>query len=157
MHPPKAEQPPRPAQPRPQAAGHTEPLPSFARQPVTVKSRVAADSPLTQAAEAAHDGFAGFDPHNAAELRGMFDDLPGFFEALASGVSALAARFGDELPVDSRVAEYVRDMVGDLASLHGQADDLKATFEQAHETELARIDNPRPAEEVWDVNKGQAG
>lgn len=157
MHPPKAEQPPRPAQQRPKAAGHTEPLPTFARHPVTVKSRVTADSPVTQAAEAVTAGFAGWEPQNADDLRGMFDDIPHLAEAVTTGISALAAKFENDLPVDSKVADGVREMLGGLAGLQEQAEDLKATFEQAHATELGRIDNPRPAEEVWDTGRNQTG
>jgi hypothetical protein len=112
-------------------------------------------SPIQDAAEAVTAGFAGFHPENAAQLRGMFDDMPGFYEELASGVARLAEKFDSELPVDRRVAEGVREMVSALAGLADQAHELNGLFKQAHEPELRRLDEPRPQEELWDVRNNE--
>ena len=112
-------------------------------------------SPIHDAAEAIAEGFANFKPSNIEDLRGMFDDLPQLFENFVEGVNALANRFDDELPVKPVVGEGIREMVAGLAGLRDHSDALRTTFEQAHESELKRIDEPRPGEELWDVQNNR--
>lgn len=158
IRPPRAAKEQPEPKPEPQAMGHIEPRPQFtARTPEPKPRTGGGGSHMERLTELIREGFAGFHPENAADLRQMFDDIPEMFASLASGVSALAAKFGEELPVDPAIAEGVGELSTGLAALHDQGDRLKSVFEQAHEAELARIDSPRPNEELWDTPGGQAG
>lgn len=110
-----------------------------------------ADSPIQAAAEAVTEGFSNWDPQNAGDLVGFFQQFPEFFDELARGVGALAAKAGDELPLHPSVTEGIQEMASTLAGLHDHAEELNGHFRQAHERELERLDAPRPQEELWDV------
>jgi hypothetical protein len=112
-------------------------------------------SPIQALAEEIRAGFANFKPENISDLRGMFEDFPGFWEEVGNGIGQVAAMFDDELPVDHKVAEAIREMGAAAVGLRDHCDEMRSLFEQAHETELSRIDNPRVNEDMWDVGKGQ--
>lgn len=108
-------------------------------------------SPIQQAAEAVTAGFANFNPENATDLMGMFEGLSPFFEELASLLDVLARKSEDELPVHPTVNEGLREIVATLTGLRDHAEELNGIFREAHKTEIERIENPRPQEELWDV------
>ena len=112
-------------------------------------------SPIKALAEEVQAGFAGFDPHNVADMEGMFQDMPDFFDQFTTGIRTLASRFGEQLPVDPRVAEAIMEVGATLSGLADHCRETHKLFEQAHETELERLRNPRPQEKIWDVQNNQ--
>jgi hypothetical protein len=110
-------------------------------------------SPIRALAEEVQAGFAGFNPENITDLRGMFTDFPDFWDQLAEGIRGLATRFDEELPVDPKVAEAIREMGATIVGLGEHSREMGSLFEAAHEAELRRLDAPRPNEDMWDVSK----
>lgn len=110
-------------------------------------------SPIQALSEEVAAGFAGYRPESITDLRSMFDDLPSFFEEFAGGIRSLATRFDEELPVDPKVADAIREMGAIIVGLGEHCKEMKGLFETAHEAELSRLDNPRAGEEMWDVSK----
>ncbi len=109
-------------------------------------------SPITAAAEAVTEGFANFDPHNAADLMGMFETMPDFFEELARALNVLAQKSEDELPIHPATQEGIREIAAVLGGLHDQAGELNKLFRETHAKEIERIEEPRPQEQLWDVS-----
>jgi hypothetical protein len=112
-------------------------------------------SPIRALADEVQAGFAGFRPENITDLRSLMTDLPDFWDQLADGIRGLAARFDEELPIDPKVAESVREMGATIVGLGEHCREMSALFEQVHEPELRRLDEPRANEEMWDVNQNK--
>lgn len=97
----------------------------------------------------------GFVPETAAELDSLFKDLPSLHESVAKTLSNLAERFSSAKPVHSTVLDYLRDIAAWEAGLADSARDMEAIYRTAHEHDRARIENPRPGEDLWDVSRNR--
>lgn len=109
-------------------------------------------SPIADLADEVQSGFSGFKPESIPDLEGMFDDFPEFWDQLGEGIRVLAGRFDDELPVDPKVAEAIREMGATIVGLADHCREMKTLFEAAHEAELKRLREPRVNEKMWDVS-----
>lgn len=112
-------------------------------------------SPIKALAEEVQSGFGNFSPENVLDMEGMFEDLPEFFEAFRDGVRTLGTRFGEQLPIDPKVAEAIMEVGATLSGLADHCREMRQLFETAHATELERLRNPRPQEKIWDVSQNQ--
>lgn len=108
-------------------------------------------SPIANATEAVETDFGGYDPQDVDDLRGLFEDMPNFWETFNTAWTALASKVDSDLPVNPAVAEGVREMGALIAGLKDTADELLTQFQTSHEPDLQRQDEPRPAEELWNV------
>jgi hypothetical protein len=108
-------------------------------------------SPLASAVEAVRDAFAAFRPEKPEDFEDFFKGLPGFFRDQAGGLSALAQRGNDEMPLDKSVVEELREIAALFAGLGDKADELDQHFRAAHETELRRAHEPRAGEKAWNI------
>jgi hypothetical protein len=112
-----------------------------------------AASPVKDIAEQFNEAFAKFQPENAGDMIEFFKELPDLFETMADAFGHLGSRMQEEMPLDPRVAERVRELAGHAAGLRDEAQEINGTFRAAHEKEIQRIEEPRPAEEAWDVGR----
>jgi hypothetical protein len=94
-----------------------------------------------------------FSPETASELSAYLHDIQEVPQALAEALAANAEHFGSDKPVDSRIADMLRDASATARGANEALADAHDTFRQLHERELERIENPRPGEQMWDVSK----
>jgi hypothetical protein len=111
-----------------------------------------ASSPVEAAAEAVHQHIGGFTPESAGELDRFLHDLPRLFERTAEALAQLADRFGSDLPVHPSVHEHLRELAAVSAGSAEFAEEAWSLHRTVHDRELERIENPRPNEDLWDVN-----
>lgn len=103
--------------------------------------------------EAITDGFSNFKPeHVVPDLEGFLEHIPDLYVALSTEWKKLSGRVEDELPIDSRVPESMRDMTTVIDGLADSAREVFATFKRAHEQELDQHYNPRPGEAAWNTH-----
>jgi hypothetical protein len=141
--PPPPEQPParQPGLPlKPDTADH----PRQRKHPVS--------NQLQDTAEAIHQGIGSFEPENVDDLGAFLQGLPAVYEALTSGLSRLADRFGDEYPLHPAVVEHIRELGSAAAGQHEYAAEAHHIFTTSHQDDLERLDNPRTGEEFMDVS-----
>lgn len=112
-----------------------------------------AGSPLTELADQVTAHFASYDPQNLADLEGLFQDVPEFYEGLLRAFQVIAEKFDSELPVKPVVSENFREQMATLAGLRDHAQEANGIFQEAHADEIERIKNPRPGEKLWDVTQ----
>jgi hypothetical protein len=102
--------------------------------------------------EAVTTHLGGWQPDDAGDMIRFFrEELPGMFENMGAALALLGDRTSSDMPLDPIVGQYMTDMAG---SAHSQADvsrELAGVFENAHKTEIDRVENPRPDEHAWDV------
>lgn len=109
---------------------------------------------LQEAAEAFAEAFSQYGASVSMEEygRGLSAIAPSLRQ-VSEGITTMAGRMRDEDPVEDVVIEGVEDVGANLYSAADVAEELEATFEQAHERELERIRNPRRGEQRWDVTQ----
>lgn len=100
-------------------------------------------------------GLNSLEFHNAADIRDAFSQLPDIFRAVQAGLGHVADKMEAETPIHPDVIEHWREMLTALSGLADHADGLAPLFEQKHEEDLKRIDNPRPNEEILDVQSNR--
>lgn len=112
-------------------------------------------SPIAAVSEEVATSLSNFRPENVTDLRDGFRDLPDLFRVIRQGLSGMTERFADETPVHADVIEHMREMFTALDGLADHADSLGPLFEERHREELKRIDEPRPGEEILDVQSNR--
>jgi hypothetical protein len=95
-----------------------------------------------------------FDPQGADEIRQFLITHRDGLENLGHCTAALADAV-DELPRKffSDIRGYIDEIASLLMRMSGHADDTEIEFRRLHAVEIMRIDEPRPAEEVWDIGQ----
>lgn len=112
-------------------------------------------SPITRAAEEFSQAVSNFEPQGPNEMVGAFDGMPDAMEELTSAVAGLVSRAQSEMPIEPGTKSALDDLLSSMSGLRGQAEDVARRFRQDHESELNRIENPRPNERLWDVTQNQ--
>ncbi len=110
-------------------------------------------TPIAQATEAVQEFFHSFTPTTVADARSLFSELPEFLTETAKAIAAAAARIESDTPIAKAIAEHMHDLASGVAGLGDRATELRGMFERVHETELRRVDEPRPGEEMFDVTR----
>lgn len=114
------------------------------------RGRMAGANAVEPVVEAAQQ-MGGWQPESAEDIIGFFDSLPQVTGAISQMWYTLADRAGSEMPLDPAVAEHLREMGSATAALDQHAQAAGQILRQTHETEVKRIEEPRPAEQTWDV------
>jgi hypothetical protein len=100
----------------------------------------------------AFNQLAQFQPGSASEMERYLAMQHELFTNIGMAYTVLADRMSSDMPFGPAVADSTRDLGAAFSSLSGLAQDVHATFRQEHEAELARIEAPRPNEQIWDTN-----
>lgn len=106
---------------------------------------------IEAAAEATEQNIGGFEPENAADLDLFLSALPGYFSSVAGAFQNVADTLADRYPVEAVVVERLREIGATIAGMSDFSGEAHAAHRAAHESELSRIENPRPGETLWDV------
>jgi hypothetical protein len=79
--------------------------------------------------------------------------LPELVDAIAERLVRDGATYCNEFPTDPRAGEVAQLVGVQMQKMHGPVEKFGAVFERVHEAELARLRNPRPHEEKWDIRE----
>ena len=82
------------------------------------------------------------------DFLGSFGDM---FRQMGDSLAQLADGFASDTPVDQAVAEYIREVGTGLAAMGEGGDEVHQTWRQANAADIDRHENPRPAEEAFNV------
>jgi hypothetical protein len=83
-----------------------------------------------------------------------FSTMPETLDLIARTFEIVAQRCDDELPLEPAVTgelEQVRSLIRQAASA---AESIEPTFRSHHEADIARHEDPRRGEDLWDVGPG---
>lgn len=125
---------------------HSVPAPS----PITTEAPKMSGNPLAMIEEA-FATLAQFQPESASDMERFLGQQHEMWTGISQSYGLLADRAVSEMPFGSGSADSLRDLGAAAGSLAGLAQDVHATFRQEHEAELARIEAPRPNEQLWDT------
>ena len=105
--------------------------------------------PLT---EAITEHLGGWMPESHTEAEEFFQNgLPSVFEALGEALARLSQTLPGEKPLDNSLTETLGEMGSTIGGFADVAREMHPLYRSAHETEINRLENPRPGEEMWDV------
>lgn len=102
--------------------------------------------------EAIREHVAGFQPQHMTQIAGFLAGLDEMFTSLGEALSVVAQRWANEEPVDAAVTEHLQQLAGHAGTLGEWARQTEALFRMAHDTEITRLETPRPNEQHWDVS-----
>ncbi|MDA2810362.1 hypothetical protein O4J56_06895 [Nocardiopsis sp. RSe5-2] len=108
---------------------------------------------VRDAAEELKSALSDFGGMGMLDYERGLKELPELFEQLAQGLDNMANRAEDEEPVDASVLNFFSVISQASRGASGVASEMPGLFRAAHETELERLENPRPNEEKWDVTQ----
>lgn len=94
---------------------------------------------------------AGYDPEKMPDYLSDLVDLTEAFRAESAAIGKVAAVSEAQLPVDPRLAEYLRKNQSLLRKVSEDMNDVVGHFLRKHDAEMARHKAPRAGEEKWNV------
>ena len=106
-----------------------------------------------QAVVEAFQQLAQFEPESASDMERFLATHHEMYTEIASSYAALADRMQSEMPYGNATADSMRDLGAAAGALSGVAQEAHAAFRQEHSKDLLRIEQPRPNEQQWDVDK----
>lgn len=108
----------------------------------------------TQGAVEAAGAMASYRPKNLLDIVNVSHSAPGAITAISQAFSNLAAGL-EGTPAAAQADQY-RQIAAQLAASASSAVETGAMLEAAHQTDLARIRNPRPGEHMADYSHNQS-
>ncbi len=92
-----------------------------------------------------------WDPDEAQDIEEFFGGFADYWRNQGATFSHLADRMGSELPIAAAVRDLVEEVAAACSIVGDRADEVYSAHRIEHETELERVENPRPGEEKWNV------
>ncbi|PBC78932.1 hypothetical protein BX265_3724 [Streptomyces sp. TLI_235] len=96
-----------------------------------------------------------YDPDGMMHVLAAIESLPEGLESIANTFRVLAERSDDEFPLDKVVGESLNEVYQLLTQAVSAAEEVGKAFRNAHESDIARHDDPRTGEEKWDIGNNQ--
>jgi len=103
----------------------------------------------------AHDGLAGWQPENMRDVEQFLARLPEVASSLAAAVSRVADHLAAETPTAASVVDVLHEAASSIFSVSDPVQTAHGVFRTEHEAELARLEEPRPGEAMWDVQANE--
>lgn len=111
-----------------------------------------ADIGVAAVTEAIREHIAGFETQHMTQIAGFLGGLDEMLTTLGQSLSTVAQRWANEEPVDIAVTEHLQQLAGHAGTLGEWARQTEQLFRMAHDTEITRLQSPRPNEQHWDVS-----
>jgi hypothetical protein len=92
-----------------------------------------------------------YDPDGAMHVLGTIEGFPEALTSIANTFKILAERCDDAFPVHQRVGEALLEVHTLLAQAAGTSEEAGKAFREEHAADIARHEEPRPGEEMWDT------
>ncbi|MGX4737161.1 hypothetical protein [Kitasatospora griseola] len=109
-------------------------------------------------AEAAAEMYAealNFDPDGMMQVLAAIESMPEGLESIANTFRVLAERSDEEFPLDKVVGEALNEVFTLIMQTVSAAEEVGKAFRNAHEADIARQEDPRAGEEMWDLSSNQ--
>jgi hypothetical protein len=137
---------------------HPAPDPTTAPHPAAPPGGpgVAGGFVFEQAAAEMEQTAQAFRPDGALQVLAAIDHLPEALAHVANVFAILAARCDQAFPVDARVGEALAAVHATLTTAIDAAGEVGTVFRTVHALDIARLENPRSGEAMWDTTAGPA-
>ena len=93
---------------------------------------------------------ATFHPGSAKEVEQVLVQQTEMFAQIGAAYSNWADQLRDGMPFEAAVADQVREIGHGAAAVGSVAQNAHQTFRTAHAADIARYEDPRPDEGMWD-------
>lgn len=103
--------------------------------------------------EAYREAIGGWEPENLPDTDAFLAGFGDLYRGMAEVNTGLADKLDSDTPVDRAVADYMRDTAGGMNNMGDGGDELHQTWRSANAKDIARHEEPRPHEEVFDVSR----
>lgn len=117
--------------------------------PINRKAVRAMSDPVDGIIEAFQQ-LAQFHPGSAREVEQVLTRQQEMFAQIAAAYHNWADQLSSGMPFEQAVADSVREIGSGTGALASLATNAHATFRAAHAADIARIEQPRPDEGMWD-------
>lgn len=94
---------------------------------------------------------AGYDPEKMPDYLSDLSDLTEAFRSESAAIGKVAAVSESQLPVDPKLADYLRKNQALLRRVSDDMSEVVKHFMRKHEADMARHKAPRAGEEKWNV------
>jgi hypothetical protein len=108
---------------------------------------------ITAIIDSIHQHLDGFEPDSALAILGFLSGFESLYTELGGALLRLGDRLGSDYPIDRSVVEHLHDMGAHTLTLGAWGAQTHHLARAAHETEIQRIEQPRPREGMWDVDR----
>lgn len=108
-------------------------------------------SAVAAAAEAVREHLEGWEPENGEQFDQFVSELPRLFDAIGMAFHHVGDKMGSDYPIDPNVTAHLQELGAHVAAMSSMAEETYRIHRQQHETEMRRIEDPRPGEPLWDV------
>jgi len=106
---------------------------------------------FTAGAEQMAQAAASYHPTGMMEVGRDFASLPEALDLVAEAMKTSVEQADAEFPLEPRVIEVMQGIHDLLMKASEMAAELPSAFQAAHEPDIARHENPRTGEQMWDV------
>ncbi|MFG2823086.1 hypothetical protein ACGFX4_27090 [Kitasatospora sp. NPDC048365] len=96
-----------------------------------------------------------YDPDGMMQVLAAIESMPEGLESIANTFRVLAERSDSEFPLDKNVGEALNEVYTLLMQAMSAAEEVGKAFRGAHESDIARHEDPRTGEEKWDIGNNQ--
>jgi hypothetical protein len=93
-----------------------------------------------------------YNPAGAMHVLGTVEGFPAALTSIANTFRILAERCDSAFPVNPDVGQAIADIHNRLIQAVGAAEDAYTTFRASHADDIARHEDPRNNEPMWDTN-----
>jgi hypothetical protein len=106
--------------------------------------------------EAIADAFAQlahWEPESGTDVARLMEEFKDMFDTIGTSFTTLADRMQSEMPLAAPVVDSVRDIGAGVLSMGSIAENAHSVMLEEHEADLARQNDPRPGENLWNPEK----
>lgn len=97
-----------------------------------------------------------YTPEGMMQIGNDFASFPEVIRNVASALQGMTSSVQNgETPMNPAIVDSLKALHASLIKAAHEAEDLKPAFENLHAVDIKRIRNPRPGEELWDINKNR--
>lgn len=109
----------------------------------------------TAVADAIDEHIGGWEPQNATDIFQFLAGLEPMCSHLGMALGNAADRLGSDYPLDQAVVGHLQEMAALAVNLGAWGESAHSLARAAHENDLQRLENPRPNEQVFDIQANQ--
>lgn len=102
-------------------------------------------------AEEIEGAAAAYAPEGAMKVLALLESMPDGLQSIAAAVNTIATASDERFPFDDAVADSLNSVYQQLLGAVQAMEEVGPAFRAAHAADIARHEEPRAGEEMWDV------